>query len=271
VLDQGGLAAYQRATGRAEVVLSIRGGSQRLDRLRQSGSAKAILPRVYGSEREVIFLNTAGGLTGGDALGFSVEVGPNAGVVATTQTAERIYDSAGGSARVTVDVKVGRGGRIDWLPQETILFDRSALDRHTRVELCGDGTFLGVEMLVLGRRAMGEDVRQLALNDRREITRDGFPVAVEPLRLRSTHLEPSAVLLRGARAIASLVFVARGAEDAAETIKGIEVDGVEAGVSGWNGRTMLRAFAEDAMPLRQYLVVVLEAIRGRPAPSVWQV
>jgi hypothetical protein len=33
----------------------------------------------------------------------------------------------------------------------------------------------------------------------------------------------------------------------------------------------LRAFAGNAMPLRRYVVAVLERLRGCPPPRVWQV
>ncbi|MCU0912614.1 MAG: urease accessory protein UreD, partial [Rhodobacteraceae bacterium] len=84
----------QRARGTACVVLGPGG----LERLAQAGSAKAMLPRVHGSAPEVVFLNTAGGLTGGDRMAFGLALGAGAGAVGTTQTAERVYRSCGGAA-----------------------------------------------------------------------------------------------------------------------------------------------------------------------------
>lgn len=270
MLDQGAMTGHQRVAGRAEVTLRRNGGATTLDRLYQSGSAKAMLPRVHGREPEIVFLNTAGGLTGGDVLDYGAEVGAHASAVATTQTAERVYDCAGATARVSADFRVGAGGRLDWLPQETILYDGAVLDRRTRIDLSGDAACLSLEILVLGRQAMGERVRRLELGDRREIRRGGRPVLLDPLRLTSRCLGQRPALLRGATAVASLAWVARGAEDAAAALADIAVEGVEAGVSGWDGRLTLRAFAGDAMPLRRCMVAVLDRIRRRPAPRVWQ-
>jgi urease accessory protein len=270
VLDQGLTTGHQRTAGRAEVALSFRGGRTRLDRLHQSGAAKVMLPNAYAADPEVVFLNTAGGLTGGDHLRYGVEVGPGARVVATTQAAERIYDCAGDTARVSVRSSVGAGGRLDWLPQETIVYDGAALDRRTRIDLSGGATCLALEVLVFGRLAMGERVLRLSLHDRREIRRDGVPVLIDPLAFGAAHLAPRRAGLRGANAVASLALVGDGVEDAASAISGIAVEGVEAGVSGWDGRMTLRAFAANAMPLRRYVVAVLERLRGRPAPRVWQ-
>ena len=210
MLDQGTMTRHQRSAGRAEVAVSWRNAGSRLDRLYQSGAAKAMLPKVHGAEPEIVFLNTAGGLTGGDHLGYRLDVGASAGAVATTQTAERVYDCAGGTARVSAEFRVAPGARLDWLPQETILYG-AALERRTRVDLTGDATCLLLEVLVLGRQAMGERVECLSLLDRREVRRDGRPVLLDPLRLGSEHLAPRPALLRGAQVVASLTLVARGA------------------------------------------------------------
>ncbi len=270
MLDQGAITVHQRVVGRAEVSVRRKREATVLDRLFQSGSAKAMLPRVHDATPEVVFLNTAGGLTGGDVLDYRLDVGAGAAAVATTQTAERVYDCAGGVARVGAEFRVGSGGRLDWLPQETIFYDGAALQRLTRVILTKDAECLALEVLAFGRQAMGERVRALNLADRREIWRDGRPVALDPLRLSSAHLVDRPGLLRGAKAMASLAFVGRGAEDAARVIAAVAVDGVEAGTSGWDGRLTLRAFAGDTMPLRRYVVAVLAQLRRRPPPRVWQ-
>jgi Urease accessory protein UreH len=155
----------QRTRGEARVALRDRRGATRLERLRQAGSAKAFLPRIHGPDPEVVFLNTAGGLTGGDRLSYGLALGPGTRAVGTTQTAERAYASPGGRAEVTVDLEIGAGARLDWLPQETILFDRSALARRTEARLAADAELLMLETLQLGRTAMGEEVATLDLAD----------------------------------------------------------------------------------------------------------
>lgn len=241
------------------------GGSLR--GLRQSGCAKAMLPRTHGGWPEVVFLNTAGGLTGGDTLSqrLSVEGGR---AVGTTQAAERIYASAGGTAEVETRLSVGPGARLEWLPQETILFDRSALKRRTVADLAPDATLLMAEMLVLGRAAMGESVGALDLVDRREVRRGGRPLWIEPLRITGAVIARRAdALLGGARAVATLVLAAPGAEDAVAALRA-EHEGVEAAASGWDGRAVLRMRAHHAAPLRRAFARAILAL-GEPLPRVW--
>lgn len=262
----------QRVTGTAAVALSWRGGRTRLDRLHQAGSAKAMLPRVHAADPEIVFLNTAGGLTGGDVLDYRIALGAGARATAMTQTAERAYRSTGAMARMTVRAEVGAGGRLDWLPQETILFEGSALERETEISLAGDAVCLSVETLVLGRAAMGEEIGALVLRDRRRILRDGVPVLIEPVTLDPCALarRGGPAVLGGARAMATLVFAAPGAADAAGRLRALgAASGVAWAVSGWDGKCVLRAVAGDALPLRRLISRALCALRPGPLPRVW--
>lgn len=267
----GQIALMQRSRGEARVALERRGSGFRLAGLRQSGSAKVILPQVAGAP-EVVFLNTSGGLTGGDRLGYAVDLGPGLTAVATTQTAERAYRAGTGTARVRVDLSVGAGGFLDWLPQETILYDDSALDRRTQVQLGPGAGCLLLETVVLGRAAMGETLRKVALRDWRTVTRDGLPVWVEPLTLTDAALGSGVAGLAGARAFATLCLVQDGAEDLLAPLRRILAEpGVQAAASAFPGRLVLRAQAGDGWPLRRLVARCLGLLRGgRALPRVWQ-
>ena len=175
MLDLTPRIEQQRSRGRALAAFALRDGQTRLADLHQSGSAKVILPRVSGTVPEAVFLNTSGGLTGGDSLDLRLEVGPGCRVLATTQTAERAYQ-AQGPARVSVTAQVGAGGRLDWLPQETLLYQHSHLLRRTEIDLAPDAGCLMAETIILGRLAMGEVTRTAHLTDHRRVTRLGRPV-----------------------------------------------------------------------------------------------
>ncbi len=266
------LSTMQRTRGEARVALSTRGGATRLDTLRQEGSAKAFLPRAHTPDPEIVFLNTAGGLTGGDSLSYAVSLGAGARATAATQTAERAYRSAGGVAEMRVSLDVGPGAELHWLPQETILFDGAALARETDVSLVADSKLLMIETIVLGRAAMGEAVRTVSLSDRRVVRRGERPVLVEPLAIGAAALDrqgPAA--LAGIRAFTTLAWIAPGAEDALGRVRSAIGDAPHAAASAWDGKLIMRAMAEDAKPLRHLAKRCIEALRGLPVPRVWQV
>lgn len=246
-------------------------GATRLSRLRQAGSAKAILPGPAGLAPEVVFLNTSGGLTGGDGLSVDLTLGAGCRAVATTQTAERVYRTAGGPARVAVRLEVGAGGWLDWLPQETIVFQDAWLERRTDVLLAQGAGCLLLESVVLGRVAMGETVTRTRFHDARRVWRDGAPVLSEPVRLDNEGLAAGAAALGDARAFASLALIAPNAADALGPLRAVlDEPGVAAAASAFDGKLTVRMLARDGWPLRRQIVRALAVLRGAPLPRVWQ-
>ena len=119
----------------------------------------------------------------------------------------------------------------------------------------------------------GKVPRRLTLNDRRLIRRDGRPVWAEALRLDAASLarQTSPALLGGARALAVLALVARGAEDAqAPVLRALDEPGCSGGASGWDGRLIVRVLAAEGWPLRRQMARLIEILSGRALPRVWQ-
>lgn len=278
MLDQSPtkLAPRQRVRARASVSFRARQGRTVLDRLSQQGSAKAMLPRVHRDTPEVVFLNTAGGLTGGDQIAFDVHLAEGTRAVATSQTAERAYASLNetGPARFDVRLHVATGARLEWLPQETILFDQAALHRRTEIALQGDAECLFCETLVLGRAAMGETLETLDFADWRQVTRDGVPVLVEPLRLTSETLRArtNPALLGDATALATIALMTPNAPDLLNRLPELSQSGaVTAAASAWDGKLVVRAMSPQAHLLRCYLADTLTHLRAAPLPRVWTI
>lgn len=270
---KGGGQGLQRASGRATLSVALARGATRLVDLGQSGSARVMLPRGAGPRPEAVFLNTAGGLTSEDQLGFLLSVGPAAALTATTQTAERAYLAPHGPARLRVEASVGAGAELDWLPQETILFEGANLIRETNIDLGPEARCLLVEIVVLGRQAMGETVTRASLKDRRQVTQLGRPLFIEAVEITAEALARSAsgAMLGPARAFATLALCGPGAEAAAPALQAMApMVGVTAAASGWNSRTVLRATAADLWPLKLYLGRAIALLTGRPLPRVWQ-
>ncbi len=259
--------------GRAEVAFGLSAGVTRLADLAQTGSARVLLPRVAGDRPEAVFLNTSGGLTSGDQISFAMHLGDGARLSATTQTAERAYLARGPAARMTVTADVGANAELDWLPQETILFEDSHLDRTTQIDLAPGARCLMLELVILGRRAMGEDPRRARLTDRRLVTVAGRPLWAENLRL-----DPAALAMAGTPALlgpgtafATLALCGPGAEGAADALRLLPApDCLRVGVSGWNGRTLLRTTGPDPWVMKLYLGRAIARLTNRPLPRVWQ-
>jgi urease accessory protein len=164
------------------------------------------------------------------------------------------------------------GAALEWLPQETILFDRSALNRRLEVDLAEDARFLGVETIVCGRTAMGERVGHGWLRDLIRIIRDGELLLHDAIRLdgdidgKLRH----AAIGDGAKVVATIVYVA---PDTAEKLVGLRsatVCTTELAASAWNGMLVARLLGPDSASVRRTVVAALAILReDRPLPRVW--
>lgn len=247
-----------------------RGADTVIADLRQEGALKALFPKVRGTALDAVFLNTAGGLTGGDRMAIDLDVGPDAHVVMSSQAAERGYGAQPGQvAFAHVQMSVAPGGRIDWLPQETILFDRAALHRRMEVHLTGDATALLVEPVIFGRVAMGEVVNTLSLRDQWRIYRDDALVFADAIRLDG---DAQALMQRraiggGAGAMATVLLAGPDAAARAGRVDLPETSGANLIA---DDLLLLRLLARDGFALRQQLIPVIEALSGASVPRVWR-
>jgi urease accessory protein len=262
-----------RAHGEIRAVFSASGARTEIADLHEAGGLRLKFPRVPAG-CEAVLVNTAGGVVAGDHARLSFTAGQGAQAVVTTQAAEKIYKSEGDTARVDLALRVEPGACLEYLPQETILFDRARFSRRLEAEVANDGRLTILESIVFGRLGMGEIARTGMLLDQWRVRRGGALVFAEALRLDgplSTVLDRPAVGA-GARALATLLHVAPDAEAHVETVRDAAkpFDAVETGVSAWNGFLVLRLLSPSPERARACIVACLARLRGRDTPRVWQ-
>ncbi|MDR3372438.1 MAG: urease accessory protein UreD [Ancalomicrobiaceae bacterium] len=277
--DAGRLAPgqrLQRAYGRADLSFRSRDGETAIDRLYQQGQAKIRLPKTHGEPPVAVFLNTAGGITGGDRLESSVAWGADTEAAVTSQAAERAYRSDGSTAEVMTKLHVSARAKGHWLPQEMIVFDGASLDRRIEADVDASAELLMVETTVFGRAAMGETVRNCRFIDRWRIRRAGRLIYADTFRIgRDGWDDPSRVLAgsatgSGASALSTILLVAPDAEARLADMRAALADiGSEAGASAWNGLMIARIVSRSPRDLRRDLVSLLERFRGRLLPRPW--
>lgn len=267
-----------RSVGAVRIAFLGVGTRTALADLHQQGCMKARLPRSYdGDPPTAILINTAGGLTGGDDVETAMEWGEGSDACFSTQAAERIYRSSGGEAAIRNRLTVGAGAAAEWLPQETILFDGGRFRRETEVDLYPAARFLAVESVVLGRKAMGETIRQGLIADRWRVRLDGRLVWLDALRLEDDLAGAIArpAVLAGAGAYATVIAVGDGADAAVAAIR--EICGREGGATRRGPLAIGRVTAVDGDALRGRLAALIPALRrivtGQPArlPRAFQI
>ena len=265
---------HQRARGDLRLSFKRRGAATVLDGLRQEGALKARFPRPErGAWASAVTLNSSGGVAGGDRLTTTITAGPGTQATVASQAAERFYRALPGTdpARIDTTLRVAPGAALEWLPQETILFDRASVQRRLSIHLAPDSWFLCVEHWVFGRTAMDETVHDARLRDLIQLRRDGRLLLHDAIRLDGP---VQAVLNRpaagaGARAAATLIHAAPDAAARLDALRAA-LAGTEAGASADDGILVARIVAPNGACLRAAIVAGLQALRAaRPLPRVW--
>jgi urease accessory protein len=266
----------QRVEGTGLIHVKHDGTASRLSRLHQEGAAKIRLPHRTSPALEAILINTAGGLTGGDRISWSVEADAGASVVVTTQACEKLYRASYGHAEATCSIKAGAGAHVAWLPQETIAYNGSAFSRRLDVDLHGDASAMILEATMFGRKAMGEAVTHARFRDRWRVRCDGRLIHAEHFCIGpdvAHQLERTAVTGGGA-AVATLLMVGADCEERLDAVR--DVIGDAGSASAWSvsgtGKLLARLVAVDSYSLRARLVPLLMMLNGQAGlPKTWSI
>ena len=262
--------AANRATGHIALTVAADGTRTRRARVHEAGSLRVRFPNAAGDALEAVIVNTGGGMTGGDCFSIDMTVGAGARLVAGTAAAEKIYRSTGPDAEMAVKLDVHAGGRLAWLPQETILFDRARLKRRIEIDVAESASLLMAEAVVFGRAAMGEVMNHGFFADRWRLRRDGRLVFADGARLDGAVAEKLGQPAVSAGGIAAAsVLIAPADEAVIAPVRALDGQFAgEVGISAWNGLALARLVARDGAALRHDLIAVLAAL-GQTVPRLW--
>lgn len=272
--DAPSVAVLPPCTPRLDAGVSLRVarayGASRLASLAEHGGYRA---RVGGGTDpcSIQLINPAGGLAGGDRVTIELAVDDGARMVASTPAAERIYGSERDVTHITCQVRVGADAMLDWLPQQTIFYDGARYRRRLEVELADTATILLLELYTLGRRATGERLTDVLIRDDWRVRRAGRLVFAEALRFEGAASDAlaRAALGGGAGAAATLVYVARDAEERVTMVRELLAADVHGAATVVEGVLVVRWLAEDPAGLTAALQSFLAAFRDQPMPRGW--
>jgi urease accessory protein len=263
--------AANRARGAVKFDVHQVEGVTRRRQLYESGSLRVRFPSPEADGLSAVFVNTAGGVAGGDRFDIDIAAGEGARLTLTTAAAEKIYRAESAPAQLNISLKAAAVSHLGWLPQETILFDRARVSRQIDIDLADSASLLLCEIVVFGRAAMGERMRQGEFVDRWRIRRGGRLVFAETIRLDGdigAKLADPAIA-KGGVAVGTALIVP-GDEALVERIRTLsESFGGEVGISAWNGFAMARFCAQDAARLRADMMAVLGRASGSALPRLW--
>lgn len=264
-----------RARGLLKATFTRSGPFTRLGDSFETGGLRLRLPRPAGNSSaltDVVLLNTAGGVAGGDDLSYNFSAGERANVRITSQSAEKVYRADAQAAQISTSLTVAERGNLAWLPLETILFNGARLRRSLSADVAASGRLLIGEITVFGRTGSGERVVSGAFADRWRIHRGGTLIFAEDIRLEGdiTARLAQPVIGHGAAAIATVLFVDPKAEAHLNGARfALRHARTEWGASAWNGMLLARFAAAQAIDIRRDVAALIKRLMKTELPRIW--
>jgi urease accessory protein len=231
-----------------------------------------------------VLLHTAGGMVGGDRLSAEINLAETTHALITTAAAAKIYRSNGLTSQQSAQIKIATGAYLEWLPQETIIFDGAIYDQCLHVELAPQATWCGWEICRYGRTARGESFLTGMVRSHTEVWQQGRPLWIDRQCLSGgidTIQSPHA--LSGKPVVASLAFIGQvipaeivdEARVLAKTALKGELRG-EFGVTRLEQGMLCRYRGASSLEARTWLIAVWQLLRGSLMsastciPRIWQ-
>src|SRR3979409_1254213 len=263
--------AANRAQGAVTFDVQEVEGVTRRRHLHESGSLRVRFPSPEADGLSAVFVNTAGGIAGGDRFDIDIAAGEGSRLSVTTAAAEKIYRAQGPAAQINIALKAAAGSHLAWLPQETILFDRARVGRRIDIDLAESASLLLCEIVVFGRAAMGERMRHGEFVDRWRVRRGGRLVCAESVRRDGDIGEKLAnpAIAKGGAAVGTALIVPGDAALLERIREASKSFGGEVGRSAWKGFAMVLFCAQDAARLRADMMAVLGRAGGVALPRLW--
>jgi urease accessory protein len=243
-------------------------GCTRLSHLYQIAPLRALFPLCTGMDLPVaVTTSTSGGFTGGDRMELSLRIGAQARAMGTAQSAEKFYRSTGADTEIAIRLNVGATGWLEWLPQESILFNGARLKRSTEIALARDAELLAGDLLVFGR-ARGERIGHGCIHDQWRIRIDGTLAWADSLfgeddDLADALRHPAALGNAGTSAL--LVHAGPNAAARLPLVRDLLDAGntpVRRGATCVNGILLVRWLSEESIDIRPSFARVWTALRA---------
>jgi urease accessory protein len=238
---------------------------------------KPLYPEGDGTCHTIV-VHPPGGIADGDRLELDLSLREGARALLTTPGATKWYRATVAGARQELRFDIEPGAMLEWLPQESIVFDGARAEMTTRVRLHGDALYLGWEILCLGRQAAGERFSRGRVRLKTEIWREGLRLWNEFALLHGDDPQLESPVGCAGHPVCATMLLAGTTIDAELLTRLRQVtfgDGIRGGITTLPGVLVARCLAPYAEPARQYFTALWGLLRpavsdrAALAPRIW--
>lgn len=226
-----------------------------------------------------VVLHTAGGLVGGDRNDLNFHLKPNAQALITTASASKVYRSNGLQARQNIQIKVDNNACLEFLPQETIVFNGAIYRQDLRVELAPGASWISWEITRFGRSARGERFLQGEWRSHTEVWQQGIPLWIDRQWLPGIEeIINSPHGLAGQSVVASLVWIGQPVSpEIVQQARSLFPHPSFSGVTRLRSGLLCRYRGSSTTEAKSWFMDVWQLLRlsflarNRCIPRVWQI
>lgn len=236
---------------------------------------RAFHPEADGTAH-VVILHPPGGLVSGDQLVLEADVASGGRGLLTSTGATKLYRTRGFLAVSQNRLRVEAGADLEYVPQETVVFDDAMARCDTRVVLAAGARFMGWEVICLGRPAARERFLRGQLDLRFEVYRERRPLFIERGRVTGgSDLLEAQYGLRGRAAFGTFVATDCASQVLREELYGRFADDGTWAVTELGELAIVRVLAHDGLAVRRRLETARRSVRrawGRESvdPAIWR-
>ncbi len=257
----------QRSEGNLDIGLN----NNEIKALFQRGSSKVLLPNSYNENKELVLINTTGGITCNDSLKIKINL-ENSNASISTQAAEKIYAGIGEPAQVDIDI-ILKNSNLNWLPKELILFNNSKLKRRININIDNNSNLIFCETSILGRRAMSEKIQNMFFSDIWKVTKNSNLKHVEAMNIngKTNKVLNNRFTFDNNSSFSTILIFGKIVESIQNDIRKIidNINDIFCELSIWDEKIVIRGIASDNYDLKKILNYILKSIIHDKLPKNW--
>ncbi len=261
----------EKSNGKLDVKIK----NNKLLKLLQQGSLKALLPNFHENLQQLMLINTAGGITSGDDFYSKIDL-DNSNICVSTQAAEKIYSGFGDPAQVNININISNNGNLFWLPKELILFNNCNLKRKFNINLSKDSNLFLCENIVFGRTSMKEELKSGFFSDFWKIYYDNKLIHSEALNTNNFNKEvlKNKSILNKNCAIATIILVGKKFLNIGDELSKFMTKNnyTISEYSAWDEKLIIRCISKDSYNLKFAINKILSYFfENSQIPRIWNI
>ena len=257
----------QRSNGKIDIELL----DNDFSKFFQSGCCKILNPKNYNEFKELVLINTAGGITCNDNIDINANIN-NSKLSICTQAAEKIYAGIGDPARVEININLNNS-TMYWLPKELILFDNSKLRRNININLSDNSNLIFCETSIFGRKAMSEKIKNISLSDQWKINVNSSLKHFEAINMQGSMIDnyKNNYTFDNQSSLSTIIIFGEIIHQFESELRKIIENIVNhyCGMTKFDDKIIIRCIANDNYDLKKTLNFIMKNIIHDKLPKSW--